>query len=135
MGKFNCSYRFVLRRTKYNDTSHAWIALHRCVEAFAHTKGETFNSIFNILEKEFNFERKNKNNFPDAKTIEKCAVYLKAERDIFLEKMNFEIQNRKIEKKQGKRKSNNKEFLALCHKKGSYMQPKVGFWGWEKLRN
>lgn len=135
MSKFNCSYKSVLRRTKYNDASHAWIDLHRCVEAFAHTKGETFNSIFEILETMFFFERKDTNKFPNAKTIEKCATYLKTERDIFLEKMNFEIQNRRHEKKQGKRKSNNKEFLALCHKKGSYTQPKVGFWGWRKLRN
>lgn len=134
MGKFNCSYRLVLKYAKYNDASHAWIALHRCVEAFAHTKGEKFNHIFKVLEKEFYFEREDKNNFPNAKTIEKCAIYLKTERDIFLEKLNFEIQKRKIEKKQGKRKSNNKEFLALCHKKGNYTQPKVGFWGWKNLK-
>ncbi len=135
MSKFNCSYRLVLRFANNYFASHAWIALHRCVEALAYTKGEKFNDIFEVLEKEFHFERKDKNKFPNAETILKCANFLKNERDIFLEKMNVLIQKRKIEKKQGKRISNNKEFLSFFHKKGNYSQPKVGFWGWEKLRN
>lgn len=135
MSKFNCSYRLVLRFANNRLTSHAWIALHRCVEALAHTKGEKFSNIFEVLEAAFHFERKDKNKFPNAETILKCANFLKNERDVFLEKMNILIQNRKIEKKQGKRISNNKEFLKICHQQNSYIQPKVGFWGWEKLRN
>jgi hypothetical protein len=135
MSKFNCSYKSVLKFTNNHSISHAWIALHRCVEALAHTKGEAFNNIFEFLEKEFLFERKNKDKLPTPETIIKCVEYLKIERDIFLEKLNIEIQKRKIEKKQGKRNSTENFFLGICHKQTNYTQPKVGFWGWRTLRN
>lgn len=134
MSKFNCSYKLVIKYTSTHSTSNAWIALHRCVEALARTKGVSFNHIFEVLETTFLFERKHKHNFPNADTIKKSAKYLKLERNIFLEKVNAEIKIRIIEKELGKRTSSNQTFLAICQQQNNYKQPRVGYWGWEKLR-
>ena len=67
MSKFNCSYRLVVKFAKMGATSHAWIALHRCVEACASTKGQSFQATFEVLEAKFTFERKN--NSLDIQTI------------------------------------------------------------------
>ncbi len=131
MSKFASSYKLAIGYARGNDASHCWIALHRCVEALARSKGQSFNSIFEHLEKQFFFKRKNKAQWPSIENMLMAAYYLKAERDIFLETLNFETKIRKIEKKQGKRWSQNKEFLELSHQQNAYKQPRVGYWGWK----
>ena len=133
MSKFKCSYRLVEKFAKMGSTSHAWIALHRCVEACASTKGQSFQATFEVLEAKFTFERKN--NSLDIQTILRCASFLKEDRHSFLEKLNREIVIRKMEKKAGKRLSSNSAFLEICHAQNTYKKPKVGFWGWRRFRD
>lgn len=134
MSKFNRCYSLVIDYASHDYTSHAWIALHRCVEALARTKGETFNSTFEDLEKIFSFERQDKDKWPSAETIANCAMYMKSQRTLFLQELHTEIQQRKTEKQQGKRNSSNSRFLALCHQQNKHTPPQVGYWGWQKLR-
>ncbi len=73
MSKFKCSFRLVEKFAEMGSTSHAWIALHRCVEAFSSTKGQSFQATFEVLEAIFTFERKN--NSLDIQTILRCASF------------------------------------------------------------
>lgn len=120
MSKFNYCYKLVLK----SDVSHAWIHLHRCVEAYARTTGETFSSIFDRIEKKFKFERQNPHRWPDLTEILKAADYLKSDRDDFLEELNRLIEERKNEKKKGMRISKNKGFNQINEKQKAYKHKK-----------
>lgn len=128
MGKFNCCYKLIFK----SNVSNAWIHLHRCVEALARTKGESFTRIFEELENDFNFQRRQPTNWPDLLKIELAANCLKRDRQVFLEKLRFLVQERKREKKQGKRKSTNIEFLMITKKQARYAPPKKTAWVGEK---
>lgn len=130
MGKFSCSYKLAIGYAQANDASRSWIFLHRCVEALSRTTGETFNSIFARLETHFQFTRKSPKHWPTAKIIGEAANLIKTERDIFLSKLNAEIEIRKSEKQQGCRECKNQDFLDICHQQNNHKIPKLGFWGW-----
>ncbi len=128
MSKFNYCYKQVLK----SDVSHAWIHLHRCVEAFARTTGETFSCVFNRIEKKFKFERQNPHKWPDLTQILQATDFLKSERDHFLIKLNQLIEKRINEKKKGIRISKNKEFNQINGKQQSYKQKKKRPFEWRK---
>lgn len=130
MSKFNYSYKLLQK----SDVSHAWIHLHRCVEAYARTTGETFNSIFDRIENKFKFERQNPHRWPNLAQILQAADYLKLERDHFLIKLNQLIEERINEKKKGIRISKNKEFNQINEKQQSYKQKKKRPFEWSKTR-
>ncbi len=45
------------------------------------------------------------------------------------------IEERCIEKSNGKRISTNTQFLKLAHKQTQYVKPKMSCWGWRDKRN
>ena len=114
------------------SVSHAWIALHRCVETNARLTGETFNSIFTRLEEVFSFNRTEKALWPRLLQIHEAAKQLKNERQLFLDELNALVQERKFEKQQGKRKNKSLRLKEICDKQSRHQIPKVGFWGWRK---
>lgn len=128
MSCFNSCYRVIFK----SGVSYAWIALHRCVEAYARSSGNNFCSIFDRLETEFHFDRRVPDQWPDLEKIRQIATKLKLERDDYMEKMNSFISERREEKKKGKRISTNREFLTLAHMQTEYTPPRVGCWGWKK---
>jgi hypothetical protein len=84
MSKFSKAMLIV----KGNSPSHAFIALHRCVEANARLTGEKFSSIFNRLEELYNFNRKEEVFWPSLNQMSDCVDLLEFERNIFLDEMN-----------------------------------------------
>jgi len=130
MSKFASSYKLAIGYARVNDASRGWIALHRCVEVLSRTTGETFNSIFARLETQFQFARKYPQLWPTAQIIGQAANFIKTERDIFLSKLNAEMEIRKSEKQQGCRECKNQDFLDICHQQNNHKIPKLGFWGW-----
>ena len=130
MGQFNYCYKLILK----SDVSHAWIHLHRCVEALARTTGESYNNIFSRIENEFKFSRTNKRQWPDITTITAAANYLKIERDTFLIVLNNCIAERKKEKKNGIRYAQNEQFILINKKQQAYIHIKMRPYGWRKRR-
>ncbi|MCT4636849.1 MAG: hypothetical protein N4A72_03985 [Bacteroidales bacterium] len=130
MSKFNCCYRYLIN----SDVSHAWIHLHRCIEAYSGTTGETFSSIFARIEAKFNIDRRDKNRWPNKEQIYSIAQYLKNEREHYLRITNKLIKERQLEKRQGKRITTNAEFLNIMHKQTKNSKQKVGYWGWRNRR-
>jgi len=130
MGKFNSSYKTAMGKS----VSHAWIALHRCVEANARLTGEGFCAIFARLEVEFSFMRTEKESFPNLYQIQEAAMLLKKERKMFVDELKMLEQERKIEKKEGKRKNNIRRLKQICEKQSKHKIPSLGFWGWRKIR-
>ncbi len=126
-GKFNYCYKLITK----SDVSHAWIHLHRCVEALARTTGETYSSIFARIEKEFKFDRKHPHKWPDLQKIILIAKKLKDERDSSIQRLNTLIDERKNEKILGKCTSTNMEFLQITKMQAQYIQPKMKPWGWK----
>ncbi len=116
------------------DVSHAWIELHRCVEAYSRTTGESFNLIFTKIEADFNIDRTIKRKWPNLQQIREIALKLKREREDYLHLIRNLIKERRLEKKKGIRISTNTEFLNLMHKQTNHLKPKVGYWGWRKKR-
>jgi hypothetical protein len=128
MSKFNYCHKLIFK----SDVSHAWINLHRCVEAFARTTGESYSSIFTRFEKKFNFERKQQNKWPDLEKIKQVANCLKTERDFFLQQLSQLTDERRIEKAKGKRISTNQEFLEILKKQEEYKHLKLRAFEWRK---
>ena len=117
------------------SVSHAWIALHRCVEANARLTGEPFRSIFSRLESLFSFKRTDTERWPDLDRIRAAAKQLERERNLFLEEYNALIDKRKREKRQGKRLFEKGTLRELCERQNKHNVPKVGFWGWRAIRD
>jgi len=119
---------------KGKSPSHAFIALHRCVEANARLSGETFSSIFTRLEKLYGFNRKEKSLWPLLKQMSDSVDLLEKERNIFLDEMNKLIKKRRIEKKNGIRQFKENKLNKIAKQQNNHSIPKLGFWGWRKLR-
>ena len=130
MGSFKSSYKTAMGKS----VSHAWIALHRCVEANARLTGENFSSIFARLEETFAFKRTEKAEWPNLLQIQEAGKQLKKERERFLQELNELVKKRKIEKKQGKRENKNLNLKEIVDNQSQHQIPKVGFWGWRKKR-
>lgn len=130
MSKFNYSYKLIPK----SDVSHAWIHLHRCVESYARSTGETFSNIFERIEKKFKFERTDPRKWPDINQILQSADFLKTERDEFLKELNQLIGERKEEKKKGIRFPKNKTFIQLNTKQQTYKHKKTRPFEWSKKR-
>ncbi|MDF1548734.1 MAG: hypothetical protein P1P88_13000 [Bacteroidales bacterium] len=130
MGNFKSSFKIVMKES----VSHTWIALHRCVEANARLTGETFTSIFSRLEAAFLFKRTEKTEWPDLTQIQEAARQLGRERKLFLDELNALIQQRKREKKYGKRENSGFRLDEIYNKQSHCKIPKVGYWGWRKKR-
>ena len=133
MSNFNSCYRELKRLAEFSP-SHAWIYLHWCVESYARLTGQTFTALFSELEEKFGFHREIQRKWPSAEQILKAADYLNQERTIFLENYNRLIAERKKQKKSGIRHQINDELNQISHKQQAAIFPKVGIWGWKKLR-
>jgi hypothetical protein len=131
LSKFSSHYRVLMN----SDASHAWVHLHRCVETYSRTTRETFNSIFNRIEKEFNIDRSIRHKWPTLSQMHVIAAKLKKEREDYLIRMMKLIKERREEKKAGKRNSTNTKFIELTHKQTNHESSKKKFWYWRDERN
>jgi hypothetical protein len=131
MGKFNVCAR--VARAGGHPPSHAWIALHRCVEANARLTGEPFGVIFARLERAHRFGRA-PDRWPDAACIRVAVDRLQAERDAFLAELNARAQARRAEKRAGLRENRDARLTQLCEQQAAHHVPTVGYWGWRRRR-
>lgn len=123
------SYRFA-------SASHAWIALHRMVDAYCRLTGVAFRAVFAELERRFDFERGDAGRWPDPPTMQRAADWLKGERDQALAARNALIAARRREKALGRRTSVPAELARseACIREYRAALPRVGCWGWRHRR-
>lgn len=115
--------------------SHAWIALHHCVESLARLTGEPFTKIFARLEAAHNFGRQPAR-WPSAAQIRAAAADLVAEHQAYLARYNALVARRRDEKKAGfrHRRYGELERLEAIRQAHNHALPKVGYWGWRRIR-
>jgi len=120
----------------FESPSHAWIALHRLVEAACRTLGTTFTVEFEQLERRFAFARADPRRWPDLATMRRAAEYIAARRAEALTRRDGLIASRRASKRRGRRCAVPKELAALeaRHQVHSPRPPRVGYWGWRKRR-
>lgn len=131
MGKFNVCAR--VARAGGHRPSHAWIALHRCVEANARLTGEPFEAIFTRLEQAHGFGR-DPDRWPDAGRIRAAVDQLQVERDAFLAELDARAEIRRAEKRAGQRENGDERLRQMCARQQAHSVPTVGYWGWRGRR-
>ncbi len=130
---FNNTYKHVI---ELESASHAWIALHRLVEAYCRTVGSPFHSVFAELEERFAFDRSDPNRWPDLDTMRQAAQWLHEKRERVLAERGAYISKQRIAKAGGQREAAPSK---LCEAEARVRLnaesiPKVGYWGWRKRR-
>lgn len=130
---FNNSYRQVV---ELPSASHAWIALHRLVEAHGRTVGAPFHVVFDEIERHFGFRRDVLPQWPDQDTMRRAAQWLRAQHDQALARRQALVAARRSEKRRGHRVPVPAELRAieLQTAVNAAATPRVGYWGWRKRR-
>ncbi|MCB9755972.1 MAG: hypothetical protein H6713_39120 [Myxococcales bacterium] len=128
---FPNTYRRILT---LGSTSHAWIELHRLVEAYSRTVGARFTEIFAELETRFGFQREDPTRWPDRATIRAAAELLHARREALLERRRALVATRRRAKRAGRRGPPAPELAALERGGDAPAIPRVGVWGWARRR-
>lgn len=131
MGKFNVCLR-VARRAGPRP-SHAWIALHRCIEAQARLTGEAFRSIFDRLAAAHGFGR-GPGEWPSGPQIRAAAEALALERARFLAELHAREAARRLEKRRGLRDNRDLRLAEIARRQAAHAVPEVGPWGWRRRR-
>jgi hypothetical protein len=129
---FNNTYRQVVER---KSPGHVWIALHRLVEAYGRTFGIRFSVVFGELERQFEFRRGVRSEWPTLATMHEAARWLRIRRDEALARRDKLVFARRRAKRCGQRVPVFAELLAIERMLGGgALVPHVGVWGWRKRR-
>jgi hypothetical protein len=115
------------------SVSHAWIELHRLVEAYCRTTGGRFSAVFAELEGRCGFVRDDRAQWPDLATIRAAADELQGRRQARLDARARLIAARRQAKAGGRRDPPPPELAALETIRGP-SPPRVGYWGWRRRR-
>lgn len=115
------------------SVSHAWIELHRLVEAYCRTMGGRFSAVFAELEGRYGFAREDPARWPDLATIRAAADDLQGRRQARLDARARLVAARRRAKAAGRRGPPPPELVALETIHGP-CPPRVGFWGWRRRR-
>lgn len=127
---FNNTCRQVTER---RSVSHAWIALHRVVEAYARSAGLRFSVVFAELEERFGFERAVPSRWPGLETMQAAARLLRQRRDAMFQERSALVASRRAEKRRGRRVPVAPDLVRIEHR-SILPAPPVGYWGWRKRR-
>lgn len=134
MSRFHASARQV--RCGDDDASgHAWIAFHRCVEAFSRTTGEPFCDVFERLALAHGFSRSA--SLPKRAKLVAAVAQLGEERAAWLEEHRRMVDERRALKRAGRREATADELRAREQRRNANVGrvPRVGYRGWRRLRN
>jgi predicted methyltransferase len=130
---FGGSYRRIMAQT---SPSHAWIELHRLVEAFCRTAGRPFTEVFAELEARFGFVRGEPRRWPDLETMRAAAEWLRAARAGRLaarRAWSAEQRRAKAAGRRGRAPAALREVEARSRAYAATV-PRVGCWGWRRRR-
>ena len=121
---------------RFASASHAWIALHRLVEAFCRLTGNSFGAVFAELEARFDFARAEPGRWPDPPTMRRAADWLRGAREEVLAARNALIAARRAAKALGRRTPVPAELDRSEARIRAYAAalPRVGHWGWKRRR-
>lgn len=121
---------------RYASASHAWIALHRMVDAYCRLTGSPFRLVFAELERRFDFDRGDPRRWPDPPTMRRAADWLSAARQEVLAARNRLIAARREAKARGVRGQVPDELARSEARIRDYRAslPSVGCWGWRRRR-
>ena len=121
---------------RFASASHAWIALHRMVDAYCRLTGMSFRAVFAELVRRFRFERGDPSRWPDASTMRQAADWLNAERAEVLAARDALIAARRRAKASGRRTPVPDELARSEARIRDYRAslPRVGCWGWRGRR-
>jgi hypothetical protein len=130
---FGSSYKRVM---SFSSVSHAWIELHRLVEAYSRTVGIPFREVFAELEKRFGFAREVRTRWPDIGTIRLAAAWLRARRQRVLEERRAWIAARRHTKAAGRGGPAPAGLREMDARIRAYAAsvPRLGCWGWRARR-
>ena len=119
-----------------SSTSHAWIHLHRLVEAYCRTSGTPFNVVFEELEQRFGFRRADRARWPDLDTMRRAAEWLREARNRLLDERRELVRLQREAKRQGRRTRVARRLQAAEARTRAHAEgiPRVGYWGWRKRR-
>ena len=135
MSRFNNPYRQA-SRAQGPRPSHAFIALHRCVESLARLTGESFVEIFAQLELQYGFSRE-PHSWPGAEQIRLASRQIRLRREHYLATLGRLMAERRQQKRSGQRHFAGSPLEMLEEKRRLQNQnwPAVGCWGWKLRRN
>ena len=114
-------------------SGHAWIAFHRCVEAYCRLSGERFSTVFARLGLAHGFTAASS---PEVAPLQAALTDLVAAREDLLRRRATLVTLRRAQKKAGRRVPRCEELQALEARPpvATALQPAVGCWGWRALR-
>ena len=117
-----------------SPSGHAWIAFHRCVEAYARLTGEPFCVVFDRLARAHGFSRRRK--APAPSQLKAAVEQLQAERRAYLDRQAELVAARRAAKARGQRHQRSPLDEQEARRR-AYVEavPQVGFWGWRRLRD
>ena len=129
---FGSSFKRVM---SYRSASHAWIELHRLVEAYCKTVATPFHDVFAALEARFDFGREPAK-WPELATMRRAAVWLRDRRQLALTERASATAAQRAEKARGRRVSVPATLRASEAAVRGYVAstPQVGAWGWRDRR-
>lgn len=133
VASFGNSYRRIVTRA---SPSHAWIELHRLVEAFCRTAGRPFTDVFAELEDRFSFSRTHRARWPDLPAMRAAAEWLRGERDALLAARRAWIAEQRRRKAFARESApaGLREAEARSRNYAARL-PHVGCWGWRLRRS
>ena len=132
MSRFALAARFVLACTA-PSSGYAWIAFHRCVEAYSRLSGERFSAVFARLGAAHGFTRGSRVDVANLQAATRELVDARAA--LLLERERL-IAVRRAEKRAGRGGNASPALQRLegRHRGLTALQPDVGVWGWAALR-
>lgn len=133
MSRFNNAARRVLASDGVT-TGWDWIALHRCIEAYCRTTGESFVEVFDRLARDFGVQRGR--SLPPTARLRAAVLALRRDREALLAERRTAIAARRVEKAAGVRRPPATE-LDLAERARTRRNegiPRVGPWGWARVR-
>ena len=134
MSRFNALARR-LRDCPDEPGGRTWVDFHRCVEAFSRTTGEPFCDVFERLGRTHGFERGEK--IPAGTRLRAAVRQLAEERETWLARRAELVRERREAKRRGLREPPPGELDQRERKRNAWieLQPRVGYWGWRRLRD
>ncbi len=114
------------------SSGQAWIAFHRCVEAYSRLSGERFSEVFERIGAPHGVRRQAR---VEVAALQAATRALMAEREALLQQRVVQIAARRSEKRAGRRAVRpSLSALEERHRQATARQPAVGCWGWRALR-
>jgi hypothetical protein len=116
------------------SASHAWIALHRLVEAYCRTTGRAFAEVFSELEQRFAFTRRDRNRWPDLAVMRAAATMLHTQRlAALVPRRAWAARRRQSRSHREPVPAGVREAEARARDYAARI-PNVGAWGWRRRR-